>query len=46
MIRKILALSFVLAICLWISGCQETVVHEKHETITTETIESQEIVLE
>lgn len=46
MLRKILALSFVLVICLWMSGCQQTVTHEKHETITTETIESQEIVIE
>ncbi len=45
MIRKILALSFILAICLWMAGCQQ-VKHERHETITTETIESQEIVIE
>ena len=46
MIRKILVLSFVLAMFLCMSGCQPTVAHEKHRTITTETIESQEIVIE
>ena len=42
---KKIVLSLILVICLWLSGCQ-TVTHEKHETITTETIESQEIVIE
>jgi len=46
MIRKILALSFVLAMVLWMSGCQQTVHHEKHQTETTETTESEEIVVD
>ena len=46
MIRKLLVLSFVLAVFLWMSGCQQTVTHEKHRTTTTETIESEEIVVE
>jgi len=47
MIRKILVLIFVLAISLWMSGCQQTEVHhEHHESEQTETIESEEIVVE
>ena len=46
MIRKILVLSFVLAMFLAMSGCQQAVTHERHRTETTETTESEEVVIE
>ncbi len=45
MIRKMIICSIALGLFLLIAGCQP-VTHETHETITTETIESQEIIVE
>jgi len=42
---KILILSFLLTLSMVLTGCQQ-VAHETHETVMTETIVSQEIVVE
>ena len=46
MIRKLIICSLIFGLYLLVAGCQPAVTHERHETITTETVESQEIMVE
>ena len=46
MIRKLIICSFIFGLLLLIVGCEPKVTHERHETITTETIETEEIIVE
>ncbi len=46
MIRKIVIYSLIFGLYLLIAGCQPAVTHERHEEIKTETIESEEIIVE
>ena len=46
MLKRILILSFILAMVLWISGCQQEVKHERHESTIIEDVESEEIVID
>ena len=45
MIRKMIICTLLFGMFLLIAGCQP-VTHETHESITTETIESEEIIVE
>ena len=46
MIRKMIICSLIFGMYLLIAGCQPAVTHERHEEIKTETIESEEIIVE
>ena len=46
MLKKILIFSSILAMVLWISGCQQEVKHERHESTIIEEVESEEIVID
>ena len=46
MIRKLIICTFIFGLLLFSVGCEPKVTHERHETITTETIETEEIIVE